>query len=191
MGRTILLAVDAGTIDLTPDDYVFADALRRRGCEVGAVPWDAPETIGPGASVVVRSTWDYVDRVDEFLRWLDALDARGVAVHNPTDVLRWNVHKGYLLELASAHVPVVPTELVRRGSEAQLNEVLARRGWNDVVIKPAVGGTARLTEHSGRIGSDAAADHLARLIDREDAIVQPVIESVATDTSPASRLRPC
>jgi glutathione synthase/RimK-type ligase-like ATP-grasp enzyme len=62
-----------------------------------------------------------------------------------------------------------------------LDEVCRRNGWGDVVIKPAVGGTARLTEHTGRIGTAAGADHLSRLLAEEDAVVQPVIDSITAD----------
>lgn len=182
MARRVLLAVDAATTGLTADDAVLADALRARGVEVASIRWDdASTTIGADATVVIRSTWDYVDRPDRFITWLDQLDAAAVTVHNPTGVLRWNLHKGYLLDLAAADVPIVPTELVQRGSAAHLDEVLARTGWVDVVVKPAVGGTARLAAHSGRVGLRAASDHLSRLLADEDAIVQPVVATVAIE----------
>jgi glutathione synthase/RimK-type ligase-like ATP-grasp enzyme len=53
-------------------------------------------------------------------------------------------------------------------------------GWSEVVVKPAVGGTARLAEHSGRIGLVALQDHLDRILQREDALVQPFVPSIAT-----------
>jgi len=52
--------------------------------------------------VVLRSTWDYAERYDEFLAWIDALPQ----LANPARVVRWSTDKRYLGELAAAGVPV-------------------------------------------------------------------------------------
>jgi glutathione synthase/RimK-type ligase-like ATP-grasp enzyme len=175
--RRILLAVDGTTEELWPDDRVFAEALEARGVEPVPHRWGRP--VADGAVVVIRSTWDYVERPAAFVAWLDHLDERGATVVNPTGLLRWNLHKRYLLELADGGVPIVPTELVGRATSADLGTVAGRRGWSDVVVKPAVGGSARLTVHSGRVGWETAASHFARLVAAEDVLVQPVVSSVA------------
>ena len=64
-----------------------------------AVDWDAFDL------TVVRSTWDYVGRRDEFLAWAESVPR----LHNPAEVLRWNTDKRYLAELTEAGLPVVPT----------------------------------------------------------------------------------
>jgi glutathione synthase/RimK-type ligase-like ATP-grasp enzyme len=177
--RPVLLAVDASTPDLTADDRVLADALQRRGISARPLPWGTP--VAANAVVVIRSTWDYVDRPADFAAWLDLLDDDGVTVVNPTVLLRWSMHKGYLLELARGDVPVVPTVLLPRGDTRPLDAIRVANGWGEVVVKPAVGGTARATVHSGRIGGVAAASHLARLVAREDALVQPVVDSIGAN----------
>jgi glutathione synthase/RimK-type ligase-like ATP-grasp enzyme len=178
MDRTVLLAVDEATSALTGDDAVLAAALDARGIRSAPVVWGRPVTAG--ATVVIRSTWDYIERPAAFAAWLDRLDAVGAVVHNPTSLLRWNLHKGYLVELDRRGVAVVPTVVVRRGHRTSLDEVLARHGWRDVVIKPAVGATAWRTEHAGAIGGPAASAHLAQLVETGDAVVQPFVESITT-----------
>lgn len=177
--RSVRVAVDAATSDMTADDRVLAAALRSRGLEV--VPHRWGESVEPGAVVVVRSTWDYVERPGAFSVWLDHLETQRAVVLNPTAVLRWNMHKGYLLDLERRGVPTVPTLLVERGDRRSLDELRSARGWGDVVVKPAIGGTARLTLHSGRAGTTAALEHFGRLVDDEDVLVQPVLDSVRTE----------
>ena len=47
------------------------------GLPVDVVDWDDPDVAWSGYDrVVLRSTWDYPQRLDEFLAWLDAVDAR-------------------------------------------------------------------------------------------------------------------
>ena len=64
--------------------------------------------------VVVRSTWDYFARREEFLAWAERV-AAVTALHNPVSVLRWNSDKRYLRDLERAGVPIVPTTFVEPG----------------------------------------------------------------------------
>ncbi len=106
--------------------------------------------------MVIRSTWDYVERPDEFRSWLDDLDAAGNTVVDSTALLRWNMHKGYLAELAARGVSGVPTAMVPAGSTGTLGEVMAANGWGQVVVKPAIGASARQRFRVDRAGQEAA-----------------------------------
>ena len=86
---------------------------------------------------MLRSPWDYVERLDEFLAWAEHV-ATVSALWNPIALIRWNTHKAYLLELAAAGAPVVPTVLLLQGSAAALDGIADAQGWNSVVVKPAV-----------------------------------------------------
>jgi glutathione synthase/RimK-type ligase-like ATP-grasp enzyme len=175
---TVLLAVDEATSGLTDDDRHFAAALERHGAQVAPLQWGRDVT--NEALVVIRSTWDYIERPTDFAQWLDRLEAAHVTVHNSIPLLRWNMHKRYLVELARRGVPTVPTRIVYPGERLDLSTLGAELGWNEVVVKPAVGGTARLAEHSGRVGLASLQRHLDRILEREDALIQPFVEGIAT-----------
>jgi glutathione synthase/RimK-type ligase-like ATP-grasp enzyme len=125
--------------------------------------------------VVVRSTWDYFERLDEFLSWADAVESASRLV-NGAAVLRWNTHKRYLTELIDRGVPTVPTALVEKGSAlADLSALFP--GSLELVVKPAVSigafGAMRAS------ASDAGlAAHLAHLALSGDVLVQPFVSSV-------------
>ena len=120
-----------GLPELAPDDRLLRDALVRRGADARAVVWDDPSVDWRAFSaIVVRSTWDYHKRFDEFHAWLASMD--GLPLWNPPSVLRWNTHKSYLLDLQSRGVEIVPTLLMPRG-----------QGF---IVKPAVSATAFRTE---------------------------------------------
>jgi glutathione synthase/RimK-type ligase-like ATP-grasp enzyme len=87
------------------------------------------------------------------------------------------MHKGYLLDLARAGVPVTPTELVPRGSAARLADVAAGRGWSEVVVKPAISAGSRLTLRTGA-ATERGEAHLRALVGEEDALVQPYLPAV-------------
>ena len=54
---------------------------------------------------MIRSTWDYVERLARFATWLDELEANDVVVHNPLPLLRWNLSKRYSWTSPSAAYP--------------------------------------------------------------------------------------
>jgi len=155
-------------------------ALRGAGLRVEALPWDAPDADFASARLtLLRSTWNYPERPSEFLAWVDRV-ARVTTLHNPPEVVRWNAHKSYLLDLKSRGVPVAPTHLVRRGDLEPLAHVMAARGWREVVVKPAVSAGSRgtLRVGPGPSSGERGEAHLRALAAREDALVQPYLSSV-------------
>jgi hypothetical protein len=173
--------VTAAALDVPdPDLPRLADALRAAGCSVEVADWRDPDVAWESARcTVVRSPWDYVDALTEFLGWADHV-ASVSSLWNPIDVVRWNTHKSYLLELATWGAPVVPTVVLLQGSAASLDGICDARGWNSVVVKPAVGVGAR---GAGRfdVGDPAGAGVLEGLLVAGDVLVQPFVSSVATE----------
>jgi glutathione synthase/RimK-type ligase-like ATP-grasp enzyme len=152
------------------ENLLLAEALARRGITTVVEPWGSPGSVA-GRVVVVRTTWDYTEHVSDFLDWTRRAAATTTLV-NPAEIIEWNSHKSYLLDLAYAAVPVMPTELIRNGiTEADRREVLEEYD-GDIVIKPAVSvgaiGTIRTSA-----ASDLATAHLRALTETGDALVQP------------------
>ena len=121
-----------------PDTPLLVAALGARGIDVAVDDWrDAGVDWTEAPLTVLRSPWDYVERLDEFLAWAEHV-ATVSALWNPFPLIRWNTHKAYLLELGAAGAPIVPT-VVLHGSAAALAGIAGAQGWNAVVVKPAVG----------------------------------------------------
>jgi glutathione synthase/RimK-type ligase-like ATP-grasp enzyme len=157
------------------DEPIAVPALVDSGVQVDVVDWDDPGVAWSGYDrVVLRSTWDYPQRLDEFLAWLDAVD--GVTnVVNPAATVRWNLDKRYLVDLAEAGVPVIPTTVVERDGAASFPD-------GGFVVKPAVGAGSRDVGSYGPDEHEAASAHVERLQRRgESVLIQPRVDSVATD----------
>ncbi len=178
MTARVAFATSEDHPELTPDDQAVARALAARGIAAAAVVWSAvpPDRISHDL-VVIRSCWDYHHRPGEFLAWVDALPARGVRVLNAPATLRRNAHKQYLLELAAAGAPVVPTELARAGTAITLAQIARAFSTSDVVIKPAVSASAF---HTARVDArDAAGERLFRdAVQARDMLVQPFVGAI-------------
>ncbi|MCP4002796.1 MAG: hypothetical protein GY725_01245 [bacterium] len=116
--------------------------------------------------VVLRSPWDYTERLPEFLDWLEGLEAR-VPICNEPAVVRWNLDKHYLAQLGQQGVPVVPTVFANGLDECA--KALEDLGSNQIVVKPVISAGSRNT---GRFfADDPAAMKLAKRIIGEDLAV--------------------
>jgi len=163
------------------DTGLLAEELRARGVDVTVLPWDDIDPAAGWDAVVIRSTWDYHDRREEFLAWAQAV-TEVTRLINPIDDIVWTSHKGYLVELPGLGVPAVPT-LVLAQSAALADSARARvEEWmkdhgdsTDFVVKPAVsvGGFG-----AERVDRADVHDAVARVGAGGDVVIQPLIESV-------------
>ncbi len=164
---------------LAAGDVPAAEALRRLEIDVAPVAWDGPEDAWRACRLlVIRSTWNYQEQPDRFAAWIDAVAASGIPIWNPPRLLRWNMHKAYLRDLADRGLPVVPTRVVPRGSAAGLASILDDLGTREAVVKPAISASGWRT---WRIAGDgaAASARFAVSLDEADLIVQPFVAEIA------------
>jgi hypothetical protein len=153
------------------DAAPLAAALAAAGFDAALVAWDDPRADWDAPiPTILRSTWNYAHDLPAFLAWIDRAAAAAPLV-NPPDVVRANVHKQYLVELARRGVPVVETAIVERGAPAP---AIAHDRF---VIKPEVG-AASLDARVFVRGEPGVAEHLARIHARCAALVQPYVASV-------------
>jgi hypothetical protein len=164
---------------LADDDRLAVEELRRRGAEVEPAVWDDPRVQWSRYDrVVIRSCWDYHKRLEEFLGWLDRMEREEVPLWNPARVVRGNVDKAYLVDLAAAGLPVVPTVHLERGAAADLAGLLDERGWSEVVIKPSVSASAFRTRKVGRNEAPAAQAELDELLAASGVLIQSFLAEI-------------
>lgn len=162
-----------------PDQAPLSEALEAAGIRSQVLPWDTDTPWPEVPLTVLRSTWNYAHDRDGFLAWAARVE-RISRLHNSLDVVRWNTHKRYLLDLRGRGVPVTPTALVPRGAPAggSLDVLLDSEGWGRLVIKPAVSAGSWRTLRFEAGDRQGAAAHLAALLRDGDALVQPYLPSV-------------
>jgi O-ureido-D-serine cyclo-ligase len=158
-------------------------ALAAAGAHSAIVEWDEAAVEWRGFDLVVlRSAWDYAERLPQFLAWAEGV-ARITRLVNPLPVVRWNTDKHYLGELARAGAPVVPTAYVEPGADAggALDEFLAQEPCGELVVKPAVGAGARDARRHPRAARADILGHVEPLLAARRAVMlQPYLESVDT-----------
>ena len=181
-GGRVSLVSTATFADIDEDLPLIRDALAARGVDAEIVDWhDDGFGWATVDLAVIRSTWDYTDHVDAFLAWTDRVDAV-TRLANPGAVVRWNIDKRYLGDLAAAGVPTVVTRILAPGdgptAGAVVREVAAAAGGT-VVVKPVVSAGARDTDRYGQDEIEAAVDHADRLLgEGRSVIVQPYLHGI-------------
>jgi len=156
--------------------------------QISVVNWDDPEADWSRFDVaLLRSAWDYSQRLGEFLSW--AARAAGLTrLLNPLAVVRWNTDKHYLHDLARAGIATVPSEFIEPGQDAgaALDVFIAMHcsagaGSKELefVVKPAIGAGSRDAQRYGQSERTAALAHVARLLDaRRSVLLQPYLDRV-------------
>lgn len=166
------------TDNILEEDAILASALAAYGIETSRVSWSRADIEWSSFdAALLRTTWDYFDRFEEFSNWLTRVGA-ATRLFNPPALIRWNLDKHYLRDLDARGVPVVPTVFVERGSAATLAELVRMHGYDELVLKPAVSGAAR---HTYRIDARTIAAHeplLAERLSEEAMLVQPFLPSI-------------
>jgi glutathione synthase/RimK-type ligase-like ATP-grasp enzyme len=176
---TTLLATSSGWPHGEPGAPALDAALAARGVDARWVRWDDPDVDWAAADLVaVRSTWDYIERHEEFVAWSRRVDA-ATRLLNGAGVFAWNVDKVYLAGLGE--LSVVPTRAA--GTLEELAAGVAEFGA--AVVKPRVGaggaGVLVVDDPADpRLGTEVD-DHPELPNGRGPWIVQPLVESVRTE----------
>lgn len=135
-------------------------------------------------AVVLRSSWNYTERLQEFLAWCERV-ASITQLFNPLSVVRWSTDKHYLSDLAGLGVPVVPSSFIEPGNAPlqALREFLASNPQCKVfVVKPTVGSCSKDVQRYTRAQEAEAVGHIERLLgDDSSVILQPYLEAIDRD----------
>lgn len=164
----LLLATCAELPDGEEDAAETIAALARAGVDARWQVWDDPAADW-SVPTVLRSTWDYTDRRDAFLSWVESVPV----LVNPAPVVAWNSDKTYLADLDAAGLPIVPTQVVAPGGSAELPADV------EYVVKPAVGAGSRGAGRFAAGDLDGGHTQLASLHGAgRTALVQPYCAGV-------------
>ncbi|NUT58528.1 MAG: hypothetical protein HOQ00_06735, partial [Agromyces sp.] len=102
---------------LFDDDRRLLEAFAERGVDAEPVAWSRPDVDWDAYDVaLLRSTWDYVDHLGEFIDVTGEIARSRCTLLNPVGAVRWNADKHYLDDLDRICVPIVP---LVRGTAAE------------------------------------------------------------------------
>ena len=178
----IALVTAIAAFALDEDLAPLQAALHANGVEAPILAWDDTSVSWARFdAVLLRSPWDYAERLPEFLAWAERTGEK-TRLLNPLPVIRHNTDKHYLDELRRVDVPVVPSRFAEPGDDAAkaLEDFLTEFAQAaEFVAKPAVGAGSRDAQRYARAQQPAAEKHVARLLsENRSVLLQPYMPSV-------------
>lgn len=164
--------------DLPPDDRLVLPHLAALGIEVQPVLWTEPLPADLDA-LIIRSTWNYFEAFEAFEAWLQQLTQLKIPIANPPAQMLRNLSKAYLLELAAAGFPVIPTHYLPSESPLDLPFWVEHSGWPRLVVKPVISASGYAT-YILEAESELPADLLLAQR-RAGLLLQPFVPSLLSE----------
>lgn len=142
--RVGLISTDEVFLRADPDNDMAAicAGLGAAGIDRHILNWHTAQDWSGYDALVFRSPWDYPEHMAEFEQWLAATEPVA-RVLNPPNLVRWNLDKRYLAELAACGVRCTPTTYCDQ--VATCVSALADIDGDMVVVKPNISVGSRNT----------------------------------------------
>jgi len=151
--------------------------LMERGLEAEFTCWeDSGVQWSDYSHLVVRSTWNYHDRYNRFLSWIETVRKKQVIVWNPPETMLWNLEKTYLFDLRNRGVDIVPTRFIESLTRNRLREMYEDFEEESIVLKPIVGAGAQGIVQIHAPDEIESVPHLNK--EREGWLVQPYLHEI-------------
>ena len=164
------------------DDQPLLAALNNLGINTHVVAWDAAVDWSTFDACLLRSVWDYHERITAFNQWLqDTADVSHII--NPPSVVKWNQNKHYLRDLSAFGVLTVPTTWISHAQAFDLQQWGQHHAEQQTFfLKPVIGadssGTLRF--NNDQPGLKQARQHLDHWLPEVDMMLQPYLSQVET-----------
>lgn len=167
-------------------DYSFADAehngllhfLKEKGLDVRREDWDNPQVDWTQyGCIILKSPWDYVEKMDLFDAWLRQISELNILLLNPATIVRWNCDKHYLQDIAAAGLNTLPTRFLQAGERFDPQTHLTGFATDKLVVKPCISGASKNTfvvsqDSTGKIHT------INKLLEQEAMMVQPFMPQI-------------
>lgn len=164
------------------DDDLAIAPLARRGWAVETLPWDRAGVDWKSYDLVVlRSTWDYQHHAERFLATLAVIEVSGTRLENSLAIVRWNMQKTYLHDLAVQGVPVVPTVWREQLAPGELVPLLESLQTDEAVIKPVMSGNAQGAWWLDRRSATTRAAEIEAYYAKRPLMMQPFEPAIVAE----------
>ena len=170
--------------DRTEPDYahnqlaLLREAFEPSGVTIEPVFWqDEGTRWSRFCAVMPLLAWNYPQASETFLKRLDEIEAAGTPLFNEGAVIRANMDKGYLAQLARLGAPVPPTLAIEACSPELILASFDTLNADEIIIKPRIGAGAWRQARLKRGEPVPSADVLPPAA----ALIQPFLPAVSEE----------
>lgn len=164
--------------NILKEDYLLFYALKKLGYNVMRSSWSSKKFNWEVVDFAIfRTTWDYFERLGEFLNWMNTYSGKIKFINN-IDLIKWNLDKSYLQDFPKEDV--VPSLFLKKNSHKSLKEISIQNGWKELIIKPSVSAAAWNTHRVSTKNINEMEMVFSNLKSSHKMIVQEFQKSVLT-----------
>lgn len=128
-------------------------------------------------AVIVRSTWDYQNDVEKFIKVLEMIN--GVSyLENDLDLMKWNMNKNYLFQLKQKGITIVDTIWEKSFNPVLANNYFERLDTDEIIIKPNVSVNADNTFRLSKEKLKEQSSNLEKIFAQREFMVQPFLNNI-------------
>lgn len=161
------------------EDKKLLETLNNHGWTAEAKDWKNQSADWSSYDLVIlKSPYDYHNRLEEFKIWLHKLAALGVRLLNPVETVLWNADKHYLREINDAGFYIIPSVFLEKDVPTDIFALFAQLGTDKIIVKPCVSGGSKNTFTLVRGETDLATHPLNELLQQEAFIAQPFLREI-------------
>ncbi len=166
--------------DLNPEDQKLIPALAQHNIQAVATVWDDVNINWSQFDYLVfRNTWDYFEKEQEFILWLDHIKKLGIKTLNSIDTVKNNIHKFYLKELEQNGIPIIKTVFINKTEQLDVAKLIPNH-WNKAVIKPAFSAGSYLTEVFDKTQIQAINNQYQSIAANKELLLQEFMPEIQT-----------
>lgn len=177
----ILICQKFSRVTTHVDNHELIPALAKHNLVYEEVIWDDPHVDwNQYSAILVRATWDYIDKQAQFIKTMEQVSKLGIPFFNSFETIKWNSTKHYLTELAQKGILTFPTLTVSRNTTADITPLIMETfGTIELIIKPAISGGAHRTFKT-------TINSIQELYEKqyapeEQVLIQPFMPEVSTE----------
>ena len=162
-------------------DHLLIEPMKSNGLELSFLPWDEKDIDWNDYDyVIVRSTWNYQSRLNDFIGVLNKIENSNAMLINPIEAIKWNIKKSYLIDLEKRGVSIIPSIFQKEYDPEVIYDTFQKFDCDKIVLKPVVGANASFTELIRRSDLKNSQEKLQSNYSNRPFIIQPFFESVIT-----------
>jgi glutathione synthase/RimK-type ligase-like ATP-grasp enzyme len=162
-------------------DHLLIAPLARLGWQAELVAWDVPTDWDGYEAVIIRSPWDYQDRLAAFMAVLGQIEQSSALLLNPLSVVQWNHDKRYLQQLQQQGCVIVPTCFVEQVTAADVARAFVHFGSDRLILKPVISAAALNTHVLDQASWQQQWPAIQPAFQQRVAMLQPFVEAVLSE----------
>ncbi|WP_206486084.1 hypothetical protein [Thalassotalea sp. G2M2-11] len=174
------------------DDFESYDALidapmLALGWQTETVPWRAKNINWDHYhAVIIRTPWDYQDDATAFLQVLEEIEQSTAHLENNLAIVRWNIDKIYLKDLADNGVNLVPTLWHQRlagqaKSTDDLIQYFKKLNCQQLILKPRISANADNTFWLNQANVSEMLPAINQAFEQRNFMIQPFMQSIINE----------